>query len=383
MIAVVVRNIGPGAVGGAVLRNRALVAAVRAVARDVVVLQTGTQSTAGTGSPVSSCEATDPDPADPYRRDYVPAVAERIAFLARRPDLDAVIVSEARLHRYLRHAVACGVENVAMDLHDAESLLWEDAAYDTHLSPNIRERIRREHDVAALRGIEEYAATHAKLVVFCSRTDERRFRERHRAATATTVVPNSVRVPETPPARISRPLVGPHLLFIGHLAYLPNVDAVHRMREAIFPAVRAACPDATLTIAGRVPGRPPGRFSPAPGITVLENPPDVAHLFDGRVLVVPLAVGSGTRLKILEAFAAGVPVISTAKGVEGLEVVDGKHYLQAALSADSHVRQIQALLGDSGSDLERRRAAYQIARDRYSWTAIESPVRTALDLLRR
>lgn len=379
MILVVVRDISPDAVGGAVLRNRALVAAVRAVTDDVVVLQTGTHNTTSSDAAVAS-RGND---ADPFHCDYHPAVADRLADLARQPHLDAVIVSEARLHRYFRRAVECGVANVAMDLHDAESLLWEEAARDPRLPPALRERIRREHDVAALRAIEEYASTHAKLVVFCSQTDERRFRERYHPIAATAMVPNSVQVPEHPPARLIRPPGGPHLLFVGHLAYLPNVDAVHRLTESIFPAVRRAYPEATLTIAGRVPGRPPTRLGPAPGVTRLENPPEVAHLFDGRILVVPLAIGSGTRLKILEAFAAGVPVISTEKGVEGLDVVAGEHYLGAGLSPDSSVRQVEALLGDPRADIERRRAAYELTRERYSWTAIEAPVRAALEVLLR
>ncbi|MDA0563790.1 glycosyltransferase [Streptomonospora sp. S1-112] len=376
MIVLVVRDISPGAVGGAVLRNRALLAALRAVA-DVRVVPVAT----GEPRPADAPPPPDLGFRDPFAADHHPVVAARLAELVRRPEVEAVVVSESRLHRYFRIAVEAGCTAV-LDLHDAESLLWAEAAEDPRLSAEVRARVRREHDVAALRAIESYAARHAAVVTFVSLEDEERYRAQYRPAAATAVVPNSVRVPAPPPERLRRPLPGPRLLFLGHLGYIPNADAVDRLTRDIFPAVRAAFPDAALTVAGRVPGKGRTRSSPGAGTTLLENPAEVEPLFDGTALVVPLALGSGTRLKILEAFAAGVPVLSTAKGAEGLDAVAGTHYLGVGLDPESHVRAVADLLGDPAADLRRRAAAYDLVRDRYSWSALEEPVRALLDRLR-
>jgi glycosyltransferase involved in cell wall biosynthesis len=96
------------------------------------------------------------------------------------------------------------------------------------------------------------------------------------------------------------------------------------------------------------------------------------YLVDASVMVVPLFQGSGTRFKILEAFASKIPVISTAKGAEGLDVIDGTHLLIAE-SAEEFVRAVKRLLGDkrlakrltiSGLDLVKQQYSWKVATER-------------------
>jgi glycosyltransferase involved in cell wall biosynthesis len=154
----------------------------------------------------------------------------------------------------------------------------------------------------------------------CSNRDRRRFRSNR-----VVVVPNGTLIPSN-----TLPLEsdGRSVLFLGTLSYFPNVDALRVLVREIFPRVRRAVPNARLIVAGRSPG--PEVLALHDGAAVVVRP-DVAHVEgvyrEATLSAVPLRTGSGTRLKILEAFALGRAVVSTTVGCEGLEVVDGEHLL--------------------------------------------------------
>jgi glycosyltransferase involved in cell wall biosynthesis len=146
--------------------------------------------------------------------------------------------------------------------------------------------------------------------------------------------------------------VDPHsLLFLGTLDYLPNEDGVAFFVREVLPLIRAADAAMTLRVVGV--GLPPSLVDLAalPGVTLVGPVPETAPEFArAGMLVVPLRAGSGSRIKILEAFQHGTPVVSTAKGAEGLAVVDGEQLLLAespaelaaaclALAADPALRQ--------------------------------------------
>ena len=110
-------------------------------------------------------------------------------------------------------------------------------------------------------------------------------------------------------------------LFLGSFPHLPNLDAFEHLVNEIWPAIRRRQPDATLTVAGARPPEQVLTWDGRDGIRVVGEVDEVAPLYrDHRVLVVPLRAGSGTRLKILEALASGLPVVSTTIGAEGLNL---------------------------------------------------------------
>ena len=114
------------------------------------------------------------------------------------------------------------------------------------------------------------------------------------------------------------------ILFIGHLGYTPNVLAVNRLARNILPLIRKNLPGARPLIAGRSPTSSITRLAETHAFDLIADPPDVAeHLAKAQIVIVPLEVGGGTRLKILEAMAAGVPVVATSLAAEGLEISDG------------------------------------------------------------
>jgi polysaccharide biosynthesis protein PslH len=127
-----------------------------------------------------------------------------------------------------------------------------------------------------------------------------------------------------------------HLIFCGSFCYLPNREAADLLINEIFPMIAGVLPEARLTLVGRDPAASMIQAARHDSrITITGSVPDPAeYLSRSQICIVPLRRGGGTRLKILEAFASGCPVISTRKGAEGLSVIDGKHLLIAETAED-------------------------------------------------
>ena len=168
------------------------------------------------------------------------------------------------------------------------------------------------------------------------------------------------------------PSVGTNsILFLGALDWRPNIDAVELLLGDDFPAVRALRPDARLDIVGRHPADAlRRRIAATPNATLHADVPDVKpFLTSNAVMAVPLRVGGGSRLKILEALAAGLPVVSTAVGAEGLEIRQ-----RPALRARGHRRRDGT---GARRDALRRVASRRMAEagrstvaQRYDWTML-------------
>ena len=128
---------------------------------------------------------------------------------------------------------------------------------------------------------------------------------------------------------VGRAAVGtpPTVLFQGLLRYPPNIDAARWLAPEVGPALRALVPDAEIRLVGEHPPEL-AALDDRPRFTVAGRVPDIAtELARADVVVVPVRYGSGTRLKILEAFAHRMPVVSTTLGAEGLGAEDGVHLL--------------------------------------------------------
>jgi sugar transferase (PEP-CTERM/EpsH1 system associated) len=171
-----------------------------------------------------------------------------------------------------------------------------------------------------------------------------------------------------------RPAPGPKmadLVFLGSMDWMPNIDgAVWFVRE-VLPLIRRQRPDCTLAIVGRRPSAEVSKLAESDArITVTGTVPDVRPwLFGSLASIVPLRVGGGTRLKIYEAMAARVPVVSTAIGAEGLDVADGENIHLADSPLDFAARCLALL--ESESERERLASnAWNLVASSYSWDAV-------------
>jgi len=161
------------------------------------------------------------------------------------------------------------------------------------------------------------------------------------------------------------------ILFLGALDYRPNADAVNLLLDRIFPAVLAREPAARLCIVGRNPASAlVQRAIDTPNVEIHADVADVRpFLARCGVMAVPLRIGGGSRLKILEALAAGLPVVSTRVGAEGLELSDG----QELDLVDNTEEMADALLHVIRDPVRARTLAErgrQLVRERYDWDVL-------------
>ena len=181
------------------------------------------------------------------------------------------------------------------------------------------------------------------------------------------VVPNGVdtgwyRPPANAPLRRG-------VLFVGNFHTLPNLDAFEFLIGEVWPAIRRRRPDAELTVAGAQMPDDFQRWHGRDGIAVVGMVPELRDVYHRhQVLLVPLRAGSGTRLKLFEAFAAGIPAVSTTVGAEGIDAVDGEHLLIAD-GAENLAHAVDRLLADEPLAASIAENAMRLAAERYDWDA--------------
>jgi glycosyltransferase involved in cell wall biosynthesis len=161
------------------------------------------------------------------------------------------------------------------------------------------------------------------------------------------------------------------LFFVGWMRHAPNVDGLLYLLEKIFPRVVREIPNVRLVIVGAPISSTVRRAALRwPSVELAGYVADVRPLLRSATLsVVPLRIGGGTRLKILESMAAGTAVVSTSIGCEGLAVEPGRHLLVGdgpEAFADSTVRALR----DPALRAELEREALALVKARYDWTSI-------------
>jgi glycosyltransferase involved in cell wall biosynthesis len=175
---------------------------------------------------------------------------------------------------------------------------------------------------------------------------------------------------------------GETMLFVGAMDWLPNRDAVEFFVSAILPELKHIRPDAQFVVAGRNPPQQfAKRFAGIPSVRFTGTVSDLRPLLArAAVCVVPLRIGSGTRIKIIEAAAMGKPVVSTTVGAEGLDFVDGREIVLA-----DEPRTFATAIADLLADRQRRREYGMAARARatksYSLLAMRETLNRAFDQL--
>ncbi|TMK70522.1 MAG: glycosyltransferase [Actinobacteria bacterium] len=189
-----------------------------------------------------------------------------------------------------------------------------------------RGRVLRQLEVRAWRRFETAVTQEVDAVVAFTERDRTEL-ERIAGDTKVVKIPLGIDIPEQP----SDPLGSDpsDLLFFGSFRHEPNVDAAVRLARTIFPLVRARRPQATLHIVGAEPSPAVERLA-GQGVFVVGEVPDLSpYLERAAAIVLPLRFGSGMRVKVLEALAAGKAVIGTRLAFEGIDVVDRKHVVVA------------------------------------------------------
>jgi glycosyltransferase involved in cell wall biosynthesis len=327
---------------------------------------------------------------DPYVVDIPPRTAAREArrFLGAQVRREPYVLFARHRHRpvrarlrrevwrrppsilYLDHLDSLMYARVApstplvLDLHNVYSQLAARTGADTG---GLRGRFL-QWEARRLERMERRAAALAHTIFAVSEDDARWYREI--GARHVVVVPNGVDcapLNALPAGGCPRART---LLFVGSLGWAPNVQAVRFLVTEALPGIRRRLPGVRLQIVGRnASAELKALVASQPGVQIDSNVPDVVPFYrEASAFVVPLEAGGGTRLKILEAFAAGVPVLSTPIGCEGIDGRANEHLVVAERAAfvNAAVRLLERPV--EGEALAR--AARQLANDRYDWTVV-------------
>lgn len=295
----------------------------------------------------------------------VPELQARLDRLLRSHRFDVVNVEFPYLgHLRLRQAPAgAPPPAVVVDSHEIAHDMVRQFARSTrglgrsvYASLNWR-KLRRE-ELAAYRT--------ADGVAVCSVADEQRVL-RELPSARTVVVPNAADVEHYRPRPGDPAPDGRTVLFFGLLSTLPNIDGIRWFVQEIWPRVTRARPDARLQILGKA-APPEVRALAGPGIELTGFVDDLRpHLAAAAAVVVPLRLGGGTRLKIVEAMAMARPIVSTTLGAEGIEALPGRDLLVAD-TPDAFAAQVLRLLDDPVAAARLGSAARRLSEERYSWT---------------
>jgi glycosyltransferase involved in cell wall biosynthesis len=254
----------------------------------------------------------------------------------------------------------------ALTLHNLRSVM---ARHEAAVEPGARQRWLLQRDQAKAAWFEQWAMTAFDLVVVASEDDRAVLGDR------ALVVPNGV---DTDAIRPTLLPAAASLVFTGALYTQPNVDGLVWFCEHVLPLVQAKRPDAVLAIVGTRPRPEVRALARQPGVHLHVDVPSVApHLEAARVAVVPLRIGSGSRLKALEAMAAGRPVVGTAIGLGGIDAVPGVHALVAD-DAPAFAGAVLSLLDDDERASGLASAARELVERHYSWREIGAAYADAL-----
>lgn len=304
--------------------------------------------------------------------------------IAQTPDL--VVIEDVALLEYAR-ALRRSHQSIKIivDFHNVESALLREQdrsrlpKWLRGFSPFI---FRKKWRIS--EGLDHEALLLADAVWLCSKLDKK---------LAQTLVHNPVNiavVPNTVPDwcdGFSGPAKRPNLqktkiLYLGHLGYPPNKRAVRSLVEHVMPAIFTQIPGARLFVAGRSPGK---RFrkllSRFMFAELIADPPELHPLYSAADMVIlPITEGGGSRIKVLEALAVGCPIIATAKAVEGIDVVDGHHFLLAE-TPDEFSKAVVRLIDEPNLVEDMCRVGREFVRSKHSKQALLDSIRASVTAL--
>ncbi len=290
---------------------------------------------------------------------------------------DVVYIDHLGMARYLDdiRAVLPGARTV-LDQHNVESEFFKQFA-DEKTGPK-KLVAKAEHRLA--RSFEENALRAVDAVVAISHEDAKHFDAL--ASVRANVVPVVMTFD-----RKARPHPGrPHFCYVGSLRWKPNVLGLDWFCEKVWPLVKKRIPDATFEIAGvglkpDATGRLPVPDAwKQPGIETVGFLEDLEPLYARSIgMIAPITGGSGVRLKLLEGFRAGMPVVTTPDGAFGLPLVDGKEALIAS-EPEAFADRVEKLAKDEQLRDRIREGGYGFLEENHSLAVAQRVMRRALGI---
>ena len=295
---------------------------------------------------------------------------QRVALATEGQRYEVAVIEHFWCARYL-DLLRARARRIVLDLHNVESVLHEGCWRTEPWPHNIGHRFFQR----TARRLERSLLAEFDLVLVTSQADRQRVLERcPRARVA--VYPNAL-----PFSGIPGDQEEEIIAFSGNLEYHPNVNAVRYFHKDVWPLLKAASPNLRWRLIGKNETEVRSLIGDDPRVELTGPVSDaVRELARARVVVVPLLAGSGTRIKILEAWAAGRCVVSTPIGAEGLPALDGEN-IRIVSGARQMVGAVLELLGDTAQRERLGRAGRATFEAGFSWSAAWKTLERPFDSL--
>jgi sugar transferase (PEP-CTERM/EpsH1 system associated) len=303
---------------------------------------------------------------------YDPAMVELVRNFVSREKIDVVQAESLFMAQY---CVDLPCKKI-LNLHNIESLLVKRYA---HEQANPLKRAYAEITWRKLEQYERKIFCKFDRILTCSSKEEEMVLQ-WSDRTQISTIPNGVDVQRCKLDRNS-PVDQNRIVFVGRMDYHANIDAVDWFARETLPLIRAQRPNIQLQIVGGYPTKAVKMLGLIPGVQVTGFVDDVrVYLSAAACVVVPLRVGAGTRLKILEALAMGKAIVSTSIGAEGLDVTSGKELIIAD-DPEQFAEQVLCVLSDDILRTDLGIAGRELVEHRYSWEVIGAKLEQAYEHL--
>jgi glycosyltransferase involved in cell wall biosynthesis len=289
-----------------------------------------------------------------------PAMRRKIEELTRSEKFDAVVCDFLFPAQNIPDLASC-----VLFQHNVEATIWK--RHVEHAS-NLPKRLYFELQAKRMVAHEGEVCRDVKNVIAVSEQDAEAMRADY-GVRRVDAVPTGVDLEFF--ARPAKPADEADLVFLGSMDWMPNIDGMEWFAAEVLPLIRKRRPDTTLAIVGRKPAAAIEELARRdPRIRVTGTVPDVRpYLWGSAVSIVPLRIGGGTRLKIYEAMAARIPVVSTSIGAEGLDVANGENIFIAD-QPENFAERCLALLDDRSLGCRMASSAWNMIAERYSWEVV-------------
>lgn len=288
---------------------------------------------------------------------------ERLNSLLRSEQYDLVWVTPLFMADYLNFSLLQS-SVVLLDQHESEELLWQEYIRSGSFLQKVFARLN-------LRKVEQLQKKFLKNVdvALCVSEMEANFmKSRAPDRMEVWTVPNGVDTEffHHTVSHKSEPII----MLFGAMGVIRNIDAAAWFAKHIFPKIKRTIPDAQFWIVGSNPDKEVQRLQMINGVVVTGTVEDVRPYYEkARVCIAPYRFGAGTRLKILEAMAMGVPIVATDAGCQGIDVVAGQHVLIANNEIDFASRVIELLRNPQRAQALAT-AGRALVEQKYDWKQI-------------
>jgi glycosyltransferase involved in cell wall biosynthesis len=304
-------------------------------------------------------------------RFHPPGMRRFLEGLIRKEKFDCAVVDHLAPTAYfpdLAHAV--------FFQHNVETMIWR--RHVDHAEGVLR-RAYFKLQADRMYDYERRVSRESGHIVAVSRTDADEMR-RLFDVTRVSEIPTGVNIEYFLPPEPRPSGEGADLVFVGSMDWLPNVDGVTYFVKEVLPLIRRRRPETTLAVVGRTPPAKVSQLGAEDSrIRITGTVPDIRpYLWGSAVSIVPLRIGGGTRLKIYEAMAAKIPVVSTTVGAEGL-TAHPPDDIRIADTPQDFADHCLELLGDAAARDRVARAAWEMVDASFSWDHVSRCFETILE----